>query len=120
MLQYTLQIQPCTLASLAQKLKVKPFEVHLVWGWGQWEGKRFRMREMHMYHDPPAYYTEGLFLTFELTVPQVRCTLPAHCAPGVALVIYDLACGGLPQVGLHQPSSSSARHEVLVVRQDAF
>ncbi len=62
---------PPPRAALPQMLQVKPFEIHFVWGGKGWHGKRQRMREALMYHDPPSYYRQGYFLSVELDYLQV-------------------------------------------------
>jgi hypothetical protein len=54
-----------------QVMGVRPFEVHFVWGGKGKEGKRQRMREALVYHDRPAYYGDGGFLSVELDYLQV-------------------------------------------------
>jgi hypothetical protein len=53
-------------------MQVQPFEIHFVWGGKGKEGKRQRMREVRVYHDPPAYYSEGGFMSVGLDYLQVR------------------------------------------------
>ncbi|KAG2491978.1 hypothetical protein HYH03_009709 [Edaphochlamys debaryana] len=54
-------------ARLAEQLKQPLYEVHWVWGGSNMESKRQNMRDALKFHDEPEYYTEGTFLSFDLT-----------------------------------------------------
>eukprot|EP00198_Chlamydomonas_reinhardtii_P003196 XP_001692532.1 predicted protein [Chlamydomonas reinhardtii] len=43
-----------------------PFEIHFVWVWGGNVGKKTRMREQQYFIDPPPYYRNGVFLSFDV------------------------------------------------------
>lgn len=61
---------------------LKPYELHLVWTYGNNFGKMHRAREFMYAYDPPAYYKDGLFLSVDLTPIQVGIAwLPGHLAP---------------------------------------
>lgn len=73
-------------------LQVKPYEIHFVWGGKGWHGKRQRMREALMYHDPPSYYRQGAFLSVELDYLQVREGAGGGGCVGVWLFGEACAC----------------------------
>ena len=47
---------------------VEPYIVHQTFQYGGVKGKRHRLREAMLWHDPPEYYSEGQFLHAELAV----------------------------------------------------
>lgn len=49
-----------------------PFEIHFVWVWGGNVGKKTRMREQQYFIDPPPYYRNGVFLSFDVQPIAVR------------------------------------------------
>eukprot|EP00798_Chlamydomonas_sp_ICE-L_P021186 gene21186-28086_t len=51
------------IPKLHEALKVKPLGVHMTWLPLCKEGKFHRMRDGMLYHDPPEYYTEPMFIT---------------------------------------------------------
>lgn len=49
---------------------VDPYVVHLTWTYNGTPGKRSRMRDMGLWHDPPEYYAQGSFVTVDVTLPE--------------------------------------------------
>eukprot|EP00271_Cylindrocystis_brebissonii_P003068 TRINITY_DN1381_c0_g1_i1.p1 TRINITY_DN1381_c0_g1~~TRINITY_DN1381_c0_g1_i1.p1 ORF type:complete len:806 (-),score=111.96 TRINITY_DN1381_c0_g1_i1:970-3264(-) len=55
----------------AEKLGLPLFAVHTTFQFAGTEGKRHRLRESKMFHDPPEYYdSPGGFLAFEPKIPE--------------------------------------------------
>ena len=48
---------------------VSAYEVHLVWGYGEREGKLYKLRDLGLGHDPPEYYTGGKYMSFDIVLP---------------------------------------------------
>ena len=72
--QHTCSVH-ATHATPAHTLQVKgvdPYVVHLTWTYNGTPGKRSRMRDMGLWHDPPEYYAQGSFVTVDVTLPEVR------------------------------------------------
>ncbi len=54
-----------------QVQKVEPYVVHTTFQYGGTKGKQNRLREAQMWVDPPAYYADGKFLSFDLRVRKL-------------------------------------------------
>lgn len=49
----------------------QPYCMHATWTYGGAAGKVSRLREALLWHDPPEYYTEGSYVTVDVTVPEM-------------------------------------------------
>ena len=85
---------------LFRQLHVLPYAAHPTYAEGQ-AAKIHRLRDARLFHDPPAYYSEGNFLTYDVDLPQAlmqvartvaRGATPAH---HVALVQFQLGLLGV-------------------------
>ncbi|CAL0313223.1 unnamed protein product [Lupinus luteus] len=55
-----------------QQLKLEPYAVHATFQYGRTEGKRHRLREAMLFHDPPEYYNPpGGFISFKPDIPSI-------------------------------------------------
>ncbi|EFJ47189.1 hypothetical protein VOLCADRAFT_92385 [Volvox carteri f. nagariensis] len=69
---------------------LQPFEVHFVWVWGGNAGKISRMREQMYYIDPPSYYSDGYFLSYDVEPIQVRLQISRGSTSAAALADLPL------------------------------
>ncbi|KAK1271588.1 hypothetical protein QJS04_geneDACA004407 [Acorus gramineus] len=54
-----------------QQLRLEPYAVHTTFQYGGTEGKRHRLREAMIFHDPPEYYDSlGGFLSYKPSIPK--------------------------------------------------
>ncbi|KAK7360441.1 hypothetical protein VNO77_02434 [Canavalia gladiata] len=57
--------------AMYQQLRLKPYAVHTTFQYGGTEGKRHRLREAMLFHDPPEYYNPPAgFLSFKPYIPK--------------------------------------------------
>ncbi|KAJ1434121.1 Nucleotide-diphospho-sugar transferase [Sesbania bispinosa] len=57
--------------AMYQQLRLEPYAVHTTFQYGGTEGKRHRLREAMLFHDPPEYYNPpGGFLSFKPYIPK--------------------------------------------------
>ncbi|XP_057415528.1 arabinosyltransferase XEG113-like isoform X2 [Lotus japonicus] len=57
--------------AMYQQLRLEPYAVHTTFQYGGTEGKRHRLREAILFHDPPEYYNPpGGFLSFKPYIPK--------------------------------------------------
>ena len=57
--------------SFSQVKGVEPYVLHMTWTYNGIPGKRSRLRDMGLWRDPPAYYSNGSFVTVDLQLPEV-------------------------------------------------
>lgn len=50
-----------------------------------------RMREYMYFHDPPEYYTEGRYISFDITAPEVRSIHMSQWQPLIRWACYRQA-----------------------------
>ncbi|KAF7829106.1 arabinosyltransferase XEG113-like [Senna tora] len=57
--------------AMYQQLRLEPYAVHTTFQYAGTEGKRHRLREAMVFHDPPEYYNPpGGFLSFKPSIPK--------------------------------------------------
>ncbi|KAL5539625.1 hypothetical protein UlMin_042311 [Ulmus minor] len=57
--------------AMYQQLRLEPYAVHTTFQYAGTEGKRHRLREAMVFHDPPEYYdAPGGFLSFKPSIPK--------------------------------------------------
>ncbi|CAI9094971.1 OLC1v1030816C1 [Oldenlandia corymbosa var. corymbosa] len=57
--------------AMYQQLRLEPYAIHTTFQYAGTEGKRHRLREAMVFHDPPEYYdASGGFLTFKPSIPK--------------------------------------------------
>ncbi|XP_058777608.1 arabinosyltransferase XEG113-like [Vicia villosa] len=57
--------------AMYQQLRLEPYAVHTTFQYAGTEGKRHRLREGMLFHDPPEYYNPpGGFLSFKPSIPK--------------------------------------------------
>ncbi|KAJ1396827.1 Tetratricopeptide-like helical domain superfamily [Sesbania bispinosa] len=57
--------------AMYQQLRLEPYAVHTTFQFAGTEGKRHRLREAMLFHDPPEYYNPpGGFLSFKPSIPK--------------------------------------------------
>ena len=84
---------------LFRQLHVLPYASHPTYAEGE-AAKIHRLRDARLFHDPPAYYSEGNFLTYDVDLPpalmQVAQTVPRGATPAhhIALVQFQLGLMG--------------------------
>ena len=84
---------------LFRQLHVLPYAAHSTYAEGQ-AAKIHRLRDARLFHDPPAYYSEGNFLTYDVDLPpalmQVAQTVARGATPAhhIALVQFQLGLLG--------------------------
>ncbi|GAB4816841.1 hypothetical protein N2152v2_003887 [Parachlorella kessleri] len=60
-----------TVQRLHEKMRFKPYVLHLVWTYNGKEGKRARARDVMLWQDEDAYYSQPSFVTVDLRPPQM-------------------------------------------------
>jgi hypothetical protein len=94
------------------KLKnAPPYEVHLVWGYGQREGKLYKLRDLGLGYDPPEYYTAGRYMSFDMVLPSVPEGFSKWAQEGPYMNKREVRRGGgnvgrVEHVGLKQCTGS--------------
>ena len=107
------------VSQYAERLGWQPYSIHTTFQYGAADGKRHRLREATVWHDPPAYYDPpGGLLVFDPTVPraliyppgkgmsvqghitlinfqlrQIRAALALAHALGRKLILPPVVCG---------------------------
>ncbi|KAL1370698.1 hypothetical protein HN51_000927 [Arachis hypogaea] len=78
--------------AMYQQLRLKPYAVHTTFQYGGTEGKRHRLREAMLFHDPPEYYNPpGGFLSFKPFIPKGLLLSGEHNVEShFALVNYQI------------------------------
>ncbi|XP_045813735.1 arabinosyltransferase XEG113-like [Trifolium pratense] len=62
-----------------QQLRLEPYAVHTTFQYAGTEGKRHRLREAMLFHDPPEYYNPpGGFLSFKPSIPKSLLLIGKH------------------------------------------
>ncbi|MED6121700.1 hypothetical protein PIB30_032701 [Stylosanthes scabra] len=78
--------------AMYQQLGLKPYAVHTTFQYGGTEGKRHRLREAMLFHDPPEYYNPpGGLLSFKPFIPKSLLLSGEHNVEShFALVNYQI------------------------------
>ncbi|XP_027345551.1 arabinosyltransferase XEG113-like [Abrus precatorius] len=78
--------------AMYQQLRLEPYAVHTTFQYGGTEGKRHRLREAMLFHDPPEYYNPpGGFLSFKPYIPKSLLLSGEHNVEShFALVNYQI------------------------------
>ena len=79
MLQFTTAFTYFVHQGMRERLAARPFSLHAIYSHGKDRSrKRWLLREAMLWHDPPAYYTEGRFLSFEPIVSDRLASEGGH------------------------------------------
>jgi elongation factor P hydroxylase len=76
---------------------VERYAVHLTWTYNGAAGKRARLRDMGLWHDPPEYYAGPSFVTVDLDLPEVKVLCVGWLLfAAAARVVFFVLAGLLP------------------------